>query len=593
MSCRLHIHLIKEAVPPASICCSLLRKHKMADDSDPDANAAPVGQTGLKNAPATAPPRKASIVVIVGAFVLVTILALALGLGLGLGLKHHHHASTSSTPSATPSGGQVPSFSSFDVQPWRQNTEDYTLDLKNWDFNAAPTTRVYNFTVTEGTGAPDGNDGRSMELNVNLLTWIGVNRTMLLINGRFPGPLIRMNRGDRLLVNVTNKMSNGTTMHWHGMFQNGTNWMDGTSGITQCPIPPGSSFLYNFSVPNQFGTYWYHSHISTQYMDGIVGPLVVHAPEEVQWQEERYDYDQVVMISEWYHDLTSALLPGYLAPDAENNEPVPDNGLIQGENYFNCSSYPPDSGYDCSDTSVRPVFSFEDGKRYRLRFINSGGFATFEVSVDNHTLQVIEADGTTTEPLPIHRFEIGVAERISVIITANQSATTNYWMRAQMNTQCFVGSGTVLDPLVLALVTYTSKNDTDAPTDSADWLDALDLICVDLNNTLLTPNVTQQAPPADVLYQVEFSFEIGDYAIDRARINGTSWVADLENPTLNQAVSGLHTTNQSLFSQAGASSAFSADQLVITIPDIKVVDILVLNFDDGSHPFHLHGHTFW
>ena len=335
-------------------------------------------------------------------------------------------------------------------------------------------------------------------------------------------------------------------------------------------------------------------HLGTQYMDGIVGPLIIHAPEEVQWQQEYYDYDQVIMVSEWYHDLTSALLPGYLASGAENNEPVPDNGLIQGENYFNCSSYPPDSGYDCSDNSLRPVFSFEDGKRYRLRFINCGGFATFEISVDNHTLQVIEADGTMTLPLPIHRFEIGVAERFSVILTANQSSSTNYWMRAQMNEQCFVASSPDLDPLVLALVTYSSRNNTNTPTDSADWLDALDLICVDLNNTLLIPNVTEQAPPADVLYQVEFSFEIGDYALDRARINGTSWVANLESPTLNQAVTGLHTSNESnSFNQAGVSQAFSANQLVITIPNIQVVDILVLNFDDGSHPFHLHGHTFW
>lgn len=90
-----------------------------------------------------------------------------------------------------------------------------------------------------------------------VLTLTGVSRTMLLINGQYPGPLIRLNRGDRLLVNVTNQMSNATTVHWHGLFQNGTNWMDGTSGITQCPIPAGSSFLYNFTVENQFGTYWY------------------------------------------------------------------------------------------------------------------------------------------------------------------------------------------------------------------------------------------------------------------------------------------------------------------------------------------------
>src|SRR6266536_4023832 len=56
------------------------------------------------------------------------------------------------------------------------------------------------------------------------------------------------NQGDRVLVNVTNQLTNATTVHWHGLYQNGTNWMDGTTGITQCPIPPGTSFLYNFTV---------------------------------------------------------------------------------------------------------------------------------------------------------------------------------------------------------------------------------------------------------------------------------------------------------------------------------------------------------
>jgi FtsP/CotA-like multicopper oxidase with cupredoxin domain len=165
----------------------------------------------------------------------------------------------------------------------------------------------------------------------SLLTVIGVVRKMFVINGHFPGPLIRANRGDRLLVNVTNGLSNATSMHWHGMFQNGTNWMDGTANITQCPIPPGRSFLYNFTIENQYGTYWYHAHHSTQYTDGIVGPLIVHAAEEQQARES-YDYDQVILLSDWYHDLSAALLPTYLASGNENNEPVPDNGLIQGTN---------------------------------------------------------------------------------------------------------------------------------------------------------------------------------------------------------------------------------------------------------------------
>lgn len=109
--------------------------------------------------------------------------------------------------------------------------------------------------------------------------------------------------------------------------------MDGTSGITQCPIPPGGSFLYNFTIEKQYGTYWYHSHYSTQYTDGLVGPLIIHAPEE-KLARQNYDYDQVVLISDWYHDFSQVLLPEYLASGNENNEPVPDNGLVQGTNLY-------------------------------------------------------------------------------------------------------------------------------------------------------------------------------------------------------------------------------------------------------------------
>lgn len=423
---------------------------------------------------------------------------------------------------------------------------------------------------------------------------------MIAINGRFPGPLIRANMGDRLLIYVQNNLPNATAIHWHGLFQNGTNWMDGTSGITQCPIPPGANFLYNFTVDNQFGTYWYHTHYSTTNGDGPVGPLIIHSPDEVKLHQY-YDYDQVVLMQDWYHDYSQGLLPGYLASGSENGEPVPDNGLIQGTNYFNCSTLDPDSGYSCHQNSTRAVFTVEHGKRYRYRLINTGAFATFEFSIDNHALSVIEADGTATEPLSVHRLDIAVAQRYSVILNANQSSGSNYWMRAQMNTFCFGDSNPILDPNVMALVTYT--NSTDGPTNSTDWLDAMDVECIGLNSSLLTPFFDSSAPAPTDLYAIAANFQIGAYALDRAFINGTSWVmADV--PTLNQAVAGLRAeaTNSSgsgsdsgsgSFSAAGVSSAFSASQYVINIPEYAVVDLLITNYDEGAHPFHLHGHAFW
>jgi len=70
---------------------------------------------------------------------------------------------------------------------------------------------------------------------------------MLVINGQFPGPLIRANQGDRLLINVTNQIANATTMHWHGLYQNGTNWMDGSSGITQVEFLLLPTFVLSLS----------------------------------------------------------------------------------------------------------------------------------------------------------------------------------------------------------------------------------------------------------------------------------------------------------------------------------------------------------
>jgi FtsP/CotA-like multicopper oxidase with cupredoxin domain len=334
--------------------------------------------------------------------------------------------------------------------------------------------------------------------------------------------------------------------------------------------------------------------VSAQYIDGIVGPLVVHAPEERQLQQQMYDFDQVILIQDWYHDLSSSLLDQYLSSGNENSEPVPDNGLVQGTNYFNCSSYDADAGYVCFDNSSRPTFEIEQDKRYRLRFINTGAFTTFEVSIDNHSLAVIEADGTATLPLPVHRFEIATAQRYSVVLNANQTSSTNYWMRTTMITDCYAADNDVLDPNVMALVTY--KNNTNTPTASNDWAEAPVFTCQDLNSSLLIPSAAEQAPPASALYQLSFSFPIGNNAEDRASVNGTQWIPNLTNPTVNQAVldlasNNLSATNAGLVTTQGA---FSSNQLVIALPESEpVIDLLVQNWDDGPHPFHLHGHTFW
>lgn len=121
-------------------------------------------------------------------------------------------------------------------ETFRRPSSDYVIDSE-WDFAASPTVREYDWVVSDISANPDG-----------------VFRPMVVINGQFPGPMIVCNEGDTIVVNVKNQAKNATSIHWHGLFQNGTAFMDGTVGVTQCPIAPGQTFRYEFTVKGQAGT---------------------------------------------------------------------------------------------------------------------------------------------------------------------------------------------------------------------------------------------------------------------------------------------------------------------------------------------------
>ncbi|OBZ65243.1 Laccase [Grifola frondosa] len=154
----------------------------------------------------------------------------------------------------------------------------------------------------------------------------GYTRQAVLPGGTFPGPLITGQMEDNFQINVTDELTNatmltGTTVHWHGIFQHGTAWADGTAFVTQCPITSGNSFLYNFTVPGQAGTFWYHSHYMTQYCDGLRGPLVIYDPNDPY--ADLYDVDDentVITIADWLHTAAR------LGPEF----PTPDSTLING-----------------------------------------------------------------------------------------------------------------------------------------------------------------------------------------------------------------------------------------------------------------------
>jgi len=94
-------------------------------------------------------------------------------------------------------------------------------------------------------------------------------------NGQSPGPTIEVVEGDRVRIFVTNRLPEHTSIHWHG--QRLPNGMDGVAGLTQAPIEPGKTFVYEF-VARRPGTFMYHPHADemTQMAMGMMGLWITH-----------------------------------------------------------------------------------------------------------------------------------------------------------------------------------------------------------------------------------------------------------------------------------------------------------------------------
>lgn len=289
------------------------------------------------------------------------------------------------------------------------------LNLKtNFLISSTPQTRHFTLNITLGPTSPDG-----------------VPTTAILINNQSPGPLIEANTGDTLVITVHNHLPpahGSTTLHWHGIDQHRSNPMDGVLAVTQCPIPGGGgSFTYTFTLPDQRGTFWYHSHSTLQLARGLYGPLVVHDPGEMV---PKYDDDKLVLLGDLFHADPDELLPTYLVGVDAGTEPMPDNILVNGRGVSNCSAHG-----ECADGALFRT-TVRKGETVRLRVVSVAASLPYYFSLDGHTLRIVEVDGVEVEAVATTRVFVNPGQRYSVLVVANQTVGV-YKMRATAARGCF------------------------------------------------------------------------------------------------------------------------------------------------------------
>ena len=212
-------------------------------------------------------------------------------------------------------------------------------------------------------------------------------------NGTIPGPEIRIRQGDRLRITVENGLAEDTTVHCHGIRL--PNAMDGVPHLTQKPITPGETFVYEFDVPDA-GTYWYHPHIRSaeQVGRGLSGALIVEEQEPI-----RIDRDVLWVLSDW------RLLPdAQISDDFRNMHDMSHNGRVGNTVTVN--------------GRIPETFAVRRGERIRLRLVNAASARIFGLTFTGHKPVVIAYDGQPVEPHePADgRIILGTAMRIDLIL---------------------------------------------------------------------------------------------------------------------------------------------------------------------------------
>jgi FtsP/CotA-like multicopper oxidase with cupredoxin domain len=352
--------------------------------------------------------------------------------------------------------------------------------------------------------------------------------------------------------------------------------MDGVGGIQQCPIAPGKSFTYRF-LADLYGTSWYHSHYSAQYVGGLVGAMIIHGPKNYP-----YDIDiGPVLLTDYYHKPYYTLVETVMTPNLQTSisAGLSDNNLINGKNNFNCSSV--NTTVPCDSNAGISKFNFQPGKYHRLRLINAGAEGLQHFSIDNHTMQVIAADFVPMVESSQNVVPLAIGQRLDVIVYGSGQPGESYWMRSTIQS-CSGAS----NPDALAVIYYPGADETTPPVSQA-WTDDL-APCQDLDASFLVPFFESEPQTPAETYFVNITFGVNSTGYWLWNMNGVSYRSDYDAPSL-------------LLTKGVANTSKPYDfppeyNVFATNPANDTTQVVLFHMENTvgvAHPIHYHGHNMY
>ncbi|GJU69246.1 putative laccase [Tanacetum coccineum] len=453
------------------------------------------------------------------------------------------------------------------------------------------------------------------DIRMQNVTRLCQTKSIITVNGQFPGPRIIAREGDRLVIKVVNHVSNNITIHWHGVRQLQSGWADGPAYITQCPIQTGQSYVYNFTIIGQTGTLWYHAHVSW-IRSTLYGPIVILPRLNTTYPFVKPYKEVPIIFGEWWNNDTEAVINQALQTGAgpNNSDAYTINGL-------------PGPLYNCSSPNETFHLKVKPGKTYLLRLINAAVNDELFFKITNHTFTIVDADASYVKPFETDTIYITPGQTTNVLFkTKNLNSNAKFLMAARPYSTG--ASGTFDNTTVVGVLEYNinvkSFTNSSIKGLSLPLLPAINATSYVANWTNKFRSLGNAQFPVNVPQTVQnhyfFTVGLGTDTCPKNQTcqgpNGTKFSASVNNisfttPTtaLLQALyfgnsNGLFTTNfpsfpLNQFNYTGPppnNTMVSHGTKVVVLPYNATVELVMQGtsiLGVENHPLHLHGFNFY
>lgn len=227
-------------------------------------------------------------------------------------------------------------------------------------------------------------------------------------NGAFPGPVIELHEGQRVIIDFANRLGLDSTIHWHGLPVPADQ-----DGSPLDPVASGVNRLYEFEVPTgSAGTYWYHPHahqtVTLQVGHGLAAPLVVRGAD-----------DPLSALPELTLMITSMALD-------QNGQVIVSPAVMGGMGMMMSGA-----GELLVNGQKSPLHTMAPGATERWRIINATADRYLRLGLDGHHFAVVGTDGGLLgAPLSgLTEWLLAPAQRVEIVVTIAAQQAARYTLR--------------------------------------------------------------------------------------------------------------------------------------------------------------------